>query len=424
MKRLFQNLGALLFGLLCCGLLFGVTELFFWLNGLNGWVRPRTVMQTFDFKATAHARELLADAPGTIQAQRGCPSCAGGDWGTADHSERAFPRVALETRKSIVRQNGSGEIIYDVAYSLDEYARRKTEPVQTEEPARSVMLLGDSCTYGEGVRDEETFPSVLSRLWSRTQVVNEGVPGGAPNDFLFRLQQQTTPDLCRGLKSAHRIAVFTFLPYMTERMLAPIGVFQPRRPPFVIKKPMYELDSFGGLRLRGSFETARPVLNAIYYLIARSSTYNFNSPFLPPVTDRDYRMIARVLEEIRNELQRKCGVDRFVVATFPGTSSVQNDSVLRELRRAGVETMDFSKVSTNFLIGARSKIAGDGHPGPLTYFLYARLLHEAFTLPPPTESDQIFRDRPPAETAQSPQDAAGRGDAGIVRPPSAQAGSL
>lgn len=71
------------------------------------------------------------------------------------------------------RLGNSGEISFSV--DTDASGRRITGPV--EEPAHEVLFLGDSCTFGVGVENEETFAAVLQRRIASLRAINAGVPG-------------------------------------------------------------------------------------------------------------------------------------------------------------------------------------------------------------------------------------------------------
>ena len=59
--------------------------------------------------------------------------------------------------------------------STDEHGRRSMPPVAG---ARStVLFLGDSCTFGLGVDDDETYPAQVQQQLAGAQVINAGVPG-------------------------------------------------------------------------------------------------------------------------------------------------------------------------------------------------------------------------------------------------------
>jgi hypothetical protein len=64
-------------------------------------------------------------------------------------------------------------------YTTNEYGFRTAMPPITNRYDRpNVVVLGDSCTFGQGVNDGEEYPAALSRrLGDAAAVVNLGVPG-------------------------------------------------------------------------------------------------------------------------------------------------------------------------------------------------------------------------------------------------------
>ncbi|MCK5640240.1 MAG: arylesterase, partial [Gammaproteobacteria bacterium] len=66
-----------------------------------------------------------------------------------------------------------------------------------------ILAFGDSLTYGSGVKEQFSYPSVLHELIN-IEVINSGVPGEVTADGLERLQQtllEHQPDLvilCHG----------------------------------------------------------------------------------------------------------------------------------------------------------------------------------------------------------------------------------
>lgn len=72
-----------------------------------------------------------------------------------------------------------------------------SEPQQAALPAGStVVALGDSLTYGYGVSQETSYPTVLAELTKWT-VINAGVNGDTSADVLARVEDivKQTPDL-------------------------------------------------------------------------------------------------------------------------------------------------------------------------------------------------------------------------------------
>ena len=75
----------------------------------------------------------------------------------------------------------------------DEHAQEKPAGV------RRIVVIGDSFTFGEGVDDQDTFPSQLqARLGTGVEVINLGVHGYGHDQMLIRLREEGlryAPDL-------------------------------------------------------------------------------------------------------------------------------------------------------------------------------------------------------------------------------------
>jgi hypothetical protein len=63
------------------------------------------------------------------------------------------------------------------------------EDAETAAATRRILFLGDSRTYGNGVRAAETYPEVLRTLLPNTQIRNAGVPGYSSYQGLVALQE-------------------------------------------------------------------------------------------------------------------------------------------------------------------------------------------------------------------------------------------
>jgi hypothetical protein len=68
---------------------------------------------------------------------------------------------------------------FDIVYSVDASGRRVTPSPKT--PRATVVMAGDSFTFGTGVEDHETYPYLLgAEHWPDVKVVNAGVGGWGP----------------------------------------------------------------------------------------------------------------------------------------------------------------------------------------------------------------------------------------------------
>ncbi len=70
---------------------------------------------------------------------------------------------------------------HDVDFTVTTHASLRSPPASKAKKGFRVLALGDSCTFGVGVEDEETWPAQLSRLLRGgevdAEVINAGVPG-------------------------------------------------------------------------------------------------------------------------------------------------------------------------------------------------------------------------------------------------------
>ena len=74
---------------------------------------------------------------------------------------------------------------YHVNYSTDIRGFRAGDQGLATEASESVLILGDSFTFGLGVNDSETFVANLNALQSDRQYINAGVPGYSPEQMLL-----------------------------------------------------------------------------------------------------------------------------------------------------------------------------------------------------------------------------------------------
>jgi lysophospholipase L1-like esterase len=91
---------------------------------------------------------------------------------------------------------------------------RRATPIVADEAAFRILVIGDSLTYGTGVADEATYPSViaaeLSKQGFHVQVTNLGVQGAQSEDILRILKNNI--DVARPHLVIYGICLNDFLP--------------------------------------------------------------------------------------------------------------------------------------------------------------------------------------------------------------------
>lgn len=97
------------------------------------------------------------------------------DWKVENTSDGKFLRFVPGS--SFAMQH----VEYNLLASIDDKGGRKTPAFPAG--GAPIPFLGDSFTFGVGVKDEETFVSLIGAQWQR-QVLNLGVPGSTLTDHL------------------------------------------------------------------------------------------------------------------------------------------------------------------------------------------------------------------------------------------------
>jgi hypothetical protein len=136
-------------------------------------------------------------------------------------------RLPQPNRTVTARRVSEGRAVYDVVYTTDAHGFRAMPPPDAQ-PQASVLLFGDSNTFGEGVNDNEAYPWQLAeRSGGRIEAHNFGVPGWGPHQMLAGLQSGR---FARSLQRPPTHAVFLLIDDHVVRAAgeAPWDVHGPR----------------------------------------------------------------------------------------------------------------------------------------------------------------------------------------------------
>ena len=114
-----------------------------------------------------------------------------------------------------------GETIFDVVYSLEEDYARVTPQTAQPDASNQIVFFGGSFTFGEGVANDETLPSVVGRKAPDWHVTNYGFPGHAAGQMLLRLQDET---LLNNISDKEVIVVYIFIPGHVARVIGSMRV--------------------------------------------------------------------------------------------------------------------------------------------------------------------------------------------------------
>ncbi len=99
---------------------------------------------------------------------------------------KLFWRLRANVRDHQLSGEIGGSAPLNFSVSTDAENHRRMPVVANAD--RRILFLGDSCTFGVGVNDDETFASLLQGRFSDVQCVNAGVPGYSAYQGAKRLE--------------------------------------------------------------------------------------------------------------------------------------------------------------------------------------------------------------------------------------------
>jgi hypothetical protein len=377
-----DRLIAFCFGMAIVLLGFLALEGFAYINESYRWIEPRRLMlsipKNYDSHLTEQAAKLFHAAPEEFSSANFCKSC-GKNLEGSDSTERCYPVYSKSSCRSTVRQSHTGEVVYDVYYSMNRDGYRVTPKSKRSDFRGTVLFFGDSYIFGEGLQDNQTLPYYFGARRPYLNVENLGVPGSAPHELLHEIETETCWR-CFATVQPGSVAVYTFLDFMMERILGPISAFDSQKVERILTQPHFKLSSSGDVVFQGTFKNSRPWLNSIYSFIANTRSFKLFLAFIPPVTDSDLLLTAKLFADLDLELRERFGVKKLIVALYPGYSAIYGPKLKSFLLALDVPVIDLSGIDLRRAANSSTLwIPGDGHPTPIMNYVYAGLLAEKMT---------------------------------------------
>ncbi len=263
----------------------------------------------------------------------------------------------------------SRKIIYDIHFNIDSHHRRRTPVAKRADQA--IVMFGDSVTFGEGVDDEQTSPYLLAQLRKDAQVLNMGLSGSGPGEFLYEVSEKPFGRLA-DLSQKNKIFIYTFIDDHMERLICRSNCMADDWA-WARAKPYYEIvDDVP--QFRGTFED-RYFLNAVYRVLHKSAFLNSQNVIVPPFfSNKHFDLFAAMMAEAEKHLHKNFPGSQFYVVFFPGRSSSFGAAASKACQAKGLQVLNYDSIDVYTLTGRRDHVVGDGHPSPLAYYIFAKLL--------------------------------------------------
>jgi hypothetical protein len=276
-----------------------------------------------------------------------------------------------------------GSLLYDIAYTIDKQGLRLSSPTgsQTNPQTPCILFFGDSFTFGEGVRDEESLPyRVTIKSHQAYRAYNFGFLGYGPHQMLAQLQHELVKD---AIDCTPRYAIYEALPSHVSRAAGLEAWDQ--------AGPKYKLGKDRTIIPGGHFndEVQPGVLAAlrrwhphlpysIRHALEKSALYRALLYMRRDTNDADVDLFRGIVELSRQRLE----------ATYPGIEfhvllwdfSHQTDpmeiKIIEALKAAGIHLHLVSTIIPDYSRHRERYILhpADGHPNPLTHDLLAEYI--------------------------------------------------
>lgn len=224
-----------------------------------------------------------------------------------------------------------GELVIDVTFKIDSYGRRDTYQPDLQSGVNQYgIFLGCSYTFGHGVNSDETLPSRVAARLPNYRIMNYGQCGSSPNIIL---KQITDPMFREGFAERSGFVVYTFIDDHVPRTA---GAYEKVGD----SNPYYRLTENGGLAPVTNFEEWQPGARLMHTTVSQSGIAKYlNSGAPPEMTDKDYVLTARVIEELSVVMKRDYGAEHFVILFYP--DSYLHDKMAPLLEGKGMTLLNY-----------------------------------------------------------------------------------
>jgi hypothetical protein len=265
-----------------------------------------------------------------------------------------------------MRDPRDNSIIYDTNYTFDSDLLRHTI---SAESGPTIVFFGDSFTFGDGVKNDETLPQVFADLLDRkVRVLNLALTGYSPQQFLREMETSRFDSV---IGPDPKLFVFLTAPWHAERTSCK-AYWTPHAPRYALEdgRVVYkgECNDGASLLLREWLENT-----AVYRWVIE--------PYRHQANHADIELYVSVLEAAVKMAKEKYGVPTLipylrVPKAYLQATGFTDDEIMQRLREAGAIVIDASLFDAE-AAGQRISIKGDGHPTPLANRLRAQMIKTA-----------------------------------------------
>ena len=252
----------------------------------------------------------------------------------------------------------SGELIYDVSYTIGPDHHRVT-PQEGRERRRNILLvMGCSVVFGEGLEDDQTLPAAVARAAPTHEVFNYAFHGWGPGNLLRLVNE---PEMMRDVRqTSDGQALYVFIDDHMRRVVGNMSLIQ-LEGSWTEVLPYYFLDHSGALRSNQMLEDGRGWVTPLHRLLYKSELLrSYSVDFPSRFTEQHFLLFAKVVAELKAALAKRKLASELTVVFYPGSKLARYLAKL--LNDEGVRFIDYSSLDLTQYLDESPIILRDGHP--------------------------------------------------------------
>ncbi len=266
----------------------------------------------------------------------------------------------------------SGREKWRVRYRTNSFGHRITTQEKKSHATHNLIFEGCSFTFGEGVIDEDTFPSRVGFYLPKIQTFNHGIQGSSPSRVLEELLK-TGGSYLKDIDDKPAVVILTFIDDHLRRIIGSSARLIQH--PNIINSEPYFSYSDGNLAYKDSFsEHPWKIFHLYRFLGDRAFVQAFNLEF-PFIGESELVLVAKVIKAIEVEMKKTRPELKFFLAFYPGQHFYRNQ-LKPYLLNENITVLDYSEFDIAQKLGTQNDLGSDRHPSQLSHDLYAYLISE------------------------------------------------
>lgn len=273
---------------------------------------------------------------------------------TIYHPDLGYTLGASQSRPDVTKYLDN-KLIYKVHYSTNEHGlRRSMGGERAKGYFGCILVYGGSCSFGEGLNDEETLPWRIDVLTGRRhRVYNFGLHGYGPHQMLASLESGHTASIV-DCKDEPVVVIYQAIHDHIKRALGLTS--------WDIHGPRYRIDDQGEAVLDGHFDET-VTRGRLFHLLNES--YIFRSVLGADRAPRkeDYDLFLAVVEKARARSAELFDLQDFVVIYWDDGLQDPLPDMLGDLNIRVYRVNDIIPGSRSY--DSEYRLTGDPHPSAL-----------------------------------------------------------